>query len=179
MEKVKGEIFYHINAKNGLNPYGFLCEGDNFDTNKFNPFRNSYEVGSNDYNINPLSSAMAYWRFTKEFVFEQTRIELNNNLPSRWKCIWLCNEEQLENWLDEFRKENKEYQVLKVKVEGIIFEADAYWVETDKPKPLNEIRKNARHYWKGNFFRIPSKGEILFEGIGEVVEVLEYQSPNN
>jgi hypothetical protein len=179
MEKVKGDIFYHINAKNGLNPYEFLVKGANFDTKKFNPFRNSYEIGFNDYNKDPLSSAIAYWRFTKEFVFEQTRVELNNNLPSRWKCIWLCNEEQLENWLEEYRKENTEYQLLKVKVDGVIFEADAYWVETDKPKSLIEMRRDASHYWKGEFFRLPGKGEILFEGNGEVVEVLEYSSTNN
>ncbi|WP_430482808.1 DUF2441 domain-containing protein [Rossellomorea marisflavi] len=171
MKKVTEAVLYHINAKNGLNPYELLKIGSVFDTTEFNPFRKSYENGSMDYNIDPVSSAKTYWRFTKEYVFEQTRLSINENLPSRWNCIWLCNEEQLEYWRQFY--EDVEYQILKVKVSGKIFKGDAYWVETYIPKPLVEIRERAIHYWNGDFFSLPGKGEILFEGTVKVKEILK------
>ncbi|MDK8641324.1 DUF2441 domain-containing protein [Niallia taxi] len=175
MQKVKDEILYHFNAKNGLNHFSLLEHGSIIKTENFNPFRNSYEKGSIDYDQHPIATAKAYWRFTKEYVFEQTRMNINNELPSRWKCLWLTEENNKDYWNKYYT--DVEYKLLKLKVTGNIFIADAYWVETEKPIPLEHVGQRAIHYWNGDIFR-NGKQEILFEGTAEVIDVVDHFIPS-
>lgn len=162
MEIVKDRVLYHINSKGSINTYELLKVGDviNTDLTEFNPFRQSYEIGHGKPEI--------YWRFAKEYVIEQKRIEINENLPSRWRCIWLCDEEHLPYWKKEVHNGN--FQVVKMKLNGKLFFGDAHWIEGG-PKPFGQIRRVADYYWNKHVFR-QGKLEYLFEGMAEVMEIL-------
>lgn len=174
MEFVNDGIFYHFNAFNGLNQHNLLDKGSIIKTEGFNPFRNSYELGVMDYEKNPIESAKAYWRFAKEYVIEQTRLNVNTELPSRWNCIWLTDEKHIEYWREYYQ--HLEYKLVKMKVTGKIFRADAHWIEI-QPIPFEEVKERANYYWRGDIFR-PGKMEIMFEGIAEVIDVEEYFVPD-
>lgn len=172
--KVNDEVLYHINRKNSLNTYELLQIGDVIETSKkkFNPFRNSYEIGFQLFEQNPVGSAQMYWRFTKEYIIEDTRLAINPNLPSRWYGLWLSDEEHLGYW-EQMAIINKEkYQIVKMKLNGVLFEGDAHWIELS-PAPLKKVRKNAYHYWSGYIFR-PGKMEYIFEGKAEVIELVKH-----
>lgn len=162
MKHAENETLYHINSESSVNTYKPLKIGDVINTSKdFNPFRKSYEIGT--------SSLEGYWRFTKELAIEQTRMQLNKELPSRWNCLWLTDLEYLEYWKQQVS--NDKFQVLEVKLNGKLFCGDAHWVENN-PSPLNEIRDKAVHYWNGNIFKF-EKLEYLFEGQAEVVSLIK------
>lgn len=179
-KKVTNEILYHINRKNGLNTYSLLQIGDVIETNKkkYNPFRNSYEIcflpyeKEGEIDADPIESAKTYWRFTKELAIEQTRISINPDLPSRWHGIWLSDEEHLGYW-EQMALINKEkYQIVKMKLNGVLFEGDAHWIELS-PTPLEKVREKAYYYWNGCIFR-PGKMEYIFEGKAEVIELVKH-----
>jgi hypothetical protein len=174
MEIVKDKILYHFNAKTTINKFDLLNEGDTFETENFNPFRDSYEHYCGDFKKGLYDSAVAYWRFTKEYIFEEVRQQVNRDLPSRWESIWLTEEDYIEYWRQWYKK--SEYKILKLKVTGKVFIGDAHWVETNGPVPLQRVRRDAFHYWNGDFFRLPGKEEILFNGKAEVLEVLEHNT---
>lgn len=161
MEIVQDRVLYHINSKESINTYKPLKIGDVINTNlrEFNPFRASYEIGYGEPEI--------YWRFAKEYVIEQKRIEINKDLPSRWRCIWLSDEEHLPYWKSEV---NNYYQIVKMNLNGKLFLGDAHWIER-QPIPFQDLRKYAEYYWNKQIFR-PGKLEYLFEGEAEVIEIL-------
>ncbi|SEQ23943.1 Protein of unknown function [Virgibacillus subterraneus] len=169
MKTVKNELLYHINCKNGLNPHPLLNHGETINTGgELNPFRNSYENSYLSYDMGE-ETARTYWRFTKEFVFEQTRLAMNSDLPSRWTGLWVTDEEHLPYW--EHATNCDEYQIVKMELNGKLLEADAYWIESE-PDALSEIRKRAAYYWQGAIFR-PGKMEYLFEGEAKVIEIVK------
>ncbi|WP_368652359.1 DUF2441 domain-containing protein [Ornithinibacillus sp. 4-3] len=161
MEIVQERILYHINSIGNLNTYDKLKIGDiiNTDVKQYNPFRASYETGHGKPEV--------YWRFAKEYVIEQKRIEINENLPSRWRCIWLSDEEHLPYWKT---KVHNNFQIVKMKLNGKLFSGDAHWVEA-QPKPFRDLSRYAEFYWDGQIFR-PGKLEYLFEGKAEVIELV-------
>lgn len=162
MQIVKDKVLYHINSQSSINPGELLNIGDMINTeNKYNPFRNSYEIG--------IGSTGSYWRFAKELAIEQTRMQINRDLPSRWHCVWLSDEEELSYW--KAKVHNQKYQIVKLKLNGKLFTGDAHWLEK-QPCPLSEVREYAKHYWNGDFFR-HSKKEYLFEGTAEVIEIVK------
>lgn len=169
--KVTNEVLYHINRKNSLNTYELLQIGDVVETSKkkFNPFRNSYEIGFQLFEQNPVGSAQMYWRFTKEYIIEDTRLAINPNLPSRWYGLWLSDEEHLAYWEHFALKED--YQIVKMKLNGVLFEGDAHWIELP-PSPLKKVREYAQYYWQGSIFRF-GKMEYIFEGRAEVIEIVK------
>lgn len=162
LEIVQDKELYHINSKGIINTYELLKLGDviNTEIREFNPFRASYEIGYGEPDI--------YWRFAKEYVIEQKRMEINENLPSRWRCIWLSDEERLPYWKEEVHNGN--FQIVKMKLNGKLFLGDAHWIEGD-PKPFGDLRRYAQYYWNGEVFH-PGKLEYLFEGEAEVIEIL-------
>lgn len=160
MQIVKNRELYHINSLSSINPYELLNIGDVIKTDNYNPFRNSYETG--------VASIEAYWRFTKELAIEQTRIQVNERLPSRWNCLWLSDMEHLPYWKKEC---NDNHQIVRMSLNGKLFSCDAFWVEM-QPSPLARVREYANHYWNGEIFR-PGKKEYLFEGTAEVIEIME------
>ncbi|MBS4198325.1 DUF2441 domain-containing protein [Bacillus sp. FJAT-49732] len=168
MQYVEDHTLYHINCMSDFNLYSQFKIGDVIDTSRnYNPFRNNYEIGSTSLNY-AEECAKTYWRFTKEFAIEQTRSQINEDLPSRWRSLWLSDKEHLDYWKSQFV--NEEFQIVKLNLNGKIFLGDAHWIEIE-PSPLLVVREKAINYWTGNIFR-GGKMEYLFEGIAKVVSLV-------
>ncbi|WP_392454797.1 DUF2441 domain-containing protein [Chryseomicrobium aureum] len=171
---VEDHTFYHICRYNSLH-YEALSLGETVQTsNLFNPMRQSWEIGRTSIS-NPRKAAESYWRFTKEQIFEETRISVDPELPSRFQSIWLSDRENLKYWTDlllnttEKDESKKVTSVFKVAVTGKIFAGDAHWIETGNDTlPLKDIREKAMRYWSGEIFRLGHM-EFLLEGKMKVV----------
>ena len=67
---------------------------------------------------------------TRELMFEEVRKELNINLPSRLKCLYVCKtKREIKDWINIFSRTNKkDFQILKLKLTGDIFIGDASFI---------------------------------------------------
>ena len=106
--------------------------------------------------------------FITETIFEQVRNDSFSNYPSRFKCIWLCEESDIPYWKSQLSTESSVY---KVRVTGELHTADSSLLPGDT---LNHdaIRKMARDYWNGIIKKNSSK-EILFSGKVDIIEKME------
>jgi hypothetical protein len=107
-----------------------------------------------------------YLRYTREVVFEEVRQEVNVQLPSRQKGIWLLPDNDPSFWIGKL---NLKSRLLKLKVTGKVHRGseNLLWIRTD---PLNDIRGFAKKYWAG--VDLESKqDELLFEGSVEVLDI--------
>lgn len=95
----------------------------------------------------------------RELIFEDVRRKHYSSLPSRYNCVWLCSEKEVNDWLNTF---NQPCEVFKVKVYGEIHMAEASLLIADF-MGASEIMKLAHRYWSGKSTSIKSK-EILFIG---------------
>lgn len=130
----------------------------NFDMDEF---RLVFETVSN--------SAMV----TRELIFEDVRKEINEGLPSRMKCLYVCeNMEEINRWLEIFKrtnKKNKDYQIVKLELTGKCVTCDASYVLRQNIS-LNKKREQAKSYWSGEVK--DNEKEVLFEGIAVVKEII-------
>ena len=76
---------------------------------------------------NKLSKVnLQYLKWIREEIFEKIRLEINPNLPSRKKGIWLTNKENLKNWWNIL--ESNKRRIYEVQIEkGKIFTADEHF----------------------------------------------------
>jgi hypothetical protein len=106
--------------------------------------------------------------FIAEIIFEQVRNEIFSNCPSRFNCMWLCEENDIPHWKSQFESESSVY---KVRVTGKLHIADSSVLPGDTLSH-DEIRKIAYDYWNGIIKRDSSR-EMLFYGKVEIVEKIE------
>lgn len=103
--------------------------------------------------------------YLKEIIFEEVRKDKFPCLPSRYNCIWLCEEEKVDYWYIALRDQNS--LIYKVKATGKSHIADEKWLINDIV-PGNRIREYANSYWTGELSKKPEL-EILFSGNVEIV----------
>lgn len=107
-------------------------------------------------------------KVARELLYERVRIKLNPSLPSRLKCTWLCEREDVSTWISDFSGVKNSW-IFKVKATGNIFQADGSHIKIDTLR-LSDFECDAENYWRGE----PSKGkilpEILFEGKIEIIK---------
>lgn len=106
----------------------------------------------------------------RELFWESVRLSEFPDRPSRQRCLWLCPSlENARDWLS--RLESKNYQILKVSVNGRLHTANELLLLGDS-EPLEITRAKAREYWQG--LQVEGcREEILFEGKMKVLEILE------
>lgn len=107
-----------------------------------------------------------YW----ELIFESERKEIDINLPSRFSCIYLCDED-LKYWYEKALSEMnvEKIPVYKMEATGHIHHADSQWLELDI-LPDNEIKDIARKYWSGETTEDGKLDEYLFWGDIKILE---------
>jgi hypothetical protein len=112
-------------------------------------------------------------QFSLELVFEQTRLKSFPDLPSRLSSIWLCEKQSDINFWDQLLKGEKKY--FKLKTDGIIFKADARFVDSQN-KIVSEFEELSYNYWSGEPFPLENEREpeILFQGKFYVIEELSH-----
>lgn len=102
-----------------------------------------------------------------ELIFEDVRKTSYSSLPSRFNCIWLCDEDQINYWLSVF---NQPCIVFKVSVTGEAHIADGSLLLADFLK-VSTITELAHRYWGGEIILSKSK-EILFVGDLKILEIV-------
>ena len=110
---------------------------------------------------------------TRELIFEEVRKEVDTELPSRMKCLYVCESmEDINKWLEIFKrtnKKNKDYQIVKLELTGKCVTLDASYVLRQNIS-LNKKREQAKSYWNGEVK--DDEKEVLFEGTAIVKEII-------
>lgn len=119
--------------------------------------------------IKKISKEYAF--YVREQIFEAVRQESFPQLPSRQKCLWVCEEDQIPFWADS--KTDKEPRcLLTLELTGDLFCGDDYWLDADTFSSLTYTDR-AHHYWNGELSDEPHKeflfiGEAVVKSIGEL-----------
>ena len=115
---------------------------------------------------------MQHLKWIREEIFEKNRIEINPNLPSRKKCLWLCSKDGLESWWNTFENSSKKRIIqLDLKDKGKIHIGDAEFLHLDTFS-IAKWEKFSIDYWNGIKTENPDL-EILYEGKFEVIAEFE------
>lgn len=117
------------------------------------------------WHLKHISTETAF--YIREQVFEEIRKNNFNFLPSRQRCIWLTNNENLDYWKTKI--EGK--ALLTLELNGDIFCGDGNWLNVDTFSSV-EYAQRASHYWKGELSSNPQM-EYLFYGQA-IVKKIEY-----
>lgn len=120
-------------------------------------------------NLKNLSKEFAF--YIRERTFEDVRREYYPELPSRQKCLWLSEEDQLPFW--RTMEENTQRSLLVLELSGDIFCGDAFWLTADTFSSI-EYTNRARHYWSGDLTDVPQK-EYLFYGKALIKAILPFK----
>lgn len=190
---VDKEIYYHINTGDEL------AVGNIIDMrNRYNKFHD--EIYDSEYLLDGMDANMLlvnkrrnkeYANFdmdefrlvfetvnnsamvTRELIFEEVRKEIDTELPSRMKCLYVCeNMEDIDKWLEIFKrtsKKDKSYQIVKLELTGKCVTCDASYVLRQNIS-LNKKREQAKRYW--NCEVKDNEKEVLFEGTAVIKEII-------
>ena len=107
--------------------------------------------------------------YIREQVFEDVRKSNFPNLPSRQKCLWLCDEKTLPYWNTAVIGPQR--YLLTLKVEGQLFCGDDNWLTADTFSSV-EYANRAKQYWSGEMTANPRK-EYLFYGEAVVKDITQ------
>lgn len=177
IKSVSGNLLFHINTSNTD-----LKKGDLIHSGKIlNPlFKQFYQndILLNGYHKNIHEYINYYWHFTRETIFEDIRKKYFPHLPSRKKCLFLCDEKNVDYWINaKITSEN--YNILLLKVFGEIFKADTLFIDQTIPNYSNYlpnlayVEECAKDYWSGHII-FSNKVEYLFYGDAEIVDIKKY-----
>lgn len=123
-----------------------------------------------------MSKALSNYDFImREFAMEEVRKKEFPKLPSRFRCMFLSeNEDTCLHNLEGFIKRGagKNLQVIKVKVNGEAHFVKSFGI-TRSGLSFNEYKKEAVKYWSQDQNSKAATKEILFVGDVEVVEILK------
>lgn len=104
--------------------------------------------------------------YKREQTFEEVRKKYHHKLPSRQKCLWVCDEKNLEYWKMACPKGKT---LLTLELTGKIFCGDNGWLITDTLSNM-VYEERARHYWNGEMLEGSPK-EYLFCGKATVKKI--------
>ena len=193
MKEVNKEYYYHICTNNELNigdiittdKYNyFYCSifdseyknNDNLDANQIllNMFNNRKLTFDSINDLNTVLNTISNDAFiTRELMLEEVRKEINIELPSRLKCLFVTKLlEELSTWIDIFNRTNKkEYRMFKLELTGKIFKGDANYILRENIS-LNKKKDKAKLYWNQSITDNPIY-EYLFDGSATIVEEIK------
>lgn len=109
----------------------------------------------------------------RELFLEEYRRLYHPSLPSRWHCLYLCEEEQLKYWKKELN-EDLSYKTFQVEVEGDLFKTSAKYLPPFACN-MEDAMKYASIYWN-LFFNTQEEikqTEYLFQGQLKIVKELK------
>ncbi|WP_394774460.1 DUF2441 domain-containing protein [Flavobacterium sp.] len=115
-------------------------------------------------------------KMLREIIFEDCRTKYFFELPSRQKCFWLSDKEQIEKWWTEFN-DNENKLICKVSVTGNLFHADGSFIQMDIFK-FTDFNELANKYWHGQINSNSDliQKEIIFEGKLKILS--KYDNPS-
>jgi len=189
--KVIGKTLYHISRENSWNIGDVLIAGEqdnqfwcickdyskivNVDGNPMSIFQmidtvSNFELTQNNItflyqNLKDISTETAL--YIREQVFEEVRQRCYPALPSRQKCLWVCEEDQLPYW--KTMNINGQRSLLTLDLNGELFCGDDHWLTKDTFSSVIYAER-AKHYWAGEMSSHPRK-EFLFYGEAIIKEI--------
>src|SRR5574344_1764045 len=124
INNITDEIYYHINTGLKLKVGDTLKIGEKFNNFYYDIYNTEHvekEKDANQYLIDMkkeqnliLDNSIANFIFktvnddamiTRELMFEEVRNEINFNLPSRLKCLYVCKtKEEIKDWISIFKR---------------------------------------------------------------------------
>lgn len=106
-----------------------------------------------------------------ETIFETVRLKSYAELPSRQKCIWVCDEADLPTWSTLFQE--SKLLLYRVSLTGKMHRGDGSFISADLFK-FEQFEELAVKYWNGEQNENPMERmpEYLFEGTITVLDVL-------
>ena len=116
-------------------------------------------------NLKTISKECAF--YIREQVFEDIRTKYYPDKPSRQKCLWVTDEEQLSYW--KTISPNTPRCILTLELDGIIFCGDDYWLTVNTFSSI-VYAERAHHYWSGETSSHSHK-EYLFYGLATIKEL--------
>lgn len=190
LNNIKDETYYHINTGQNLQVGDILEIGKRFNNFYYEIYNiehlengkdaNRYLIDMKKGKNLVLNNDIANLIFktvndsamiTRELMFEEVRKELNPNLPSRLKCLYVCKtKKEIKDWINIFRRTNKkDFQIVKLKLTGSIFVGDASFILRQNIS-LNRKKEQAKMYWNGE--KKDKINEYLFVGTAVVEDIL-------
>ena len=182
--KVENKIMYHISRNNswndgdiinaGLdeNPFWNICKNyskmirvNGVEMSVFEMIErvNNFDVTQQNISflyqvLKDISKETAF--YIREQIFEDVRNKEYSMLPSRQKCLWVCEEDQISFW--KTINEGRQCSLLTLELTGELFCGDDHWLKADTFSSV-EYLERAKHYWSGEMSTNPRK-EFLFYG---------------
>ena len=138
LEEVDNKVVYHIFIPN---PYYSM---------EINSVGNTNQLSIRQFNCG--------YKGCVENAAEETRIGINANAPSRFKCLFVCNEQSVRHWYNHFVKRNKILRptIYELEVTGKIFWSYAELLQSVV-------------YWNPNILSNLQEYEGVFEGEYQVI----------
>ncbi|AIQ57652.1 DUF2441 domain-containing protein [Paenibacillus borealis] len=112
-------------------------------------------------------------RAIREALVEMVRLQEYPEYPSRLSCLYAAKSyEDALKWKELFvAHHRKVLQIVKLRVQGSIFEGDGNLLPKEDGIPFSRKIEQAREYWKGNILNeLP---ELLISGTIEVAEIID------
>ena len=100
----------------------------------------------------------------RELILEEVRSRYFVNLPSRRKCIWLCDEQSLEKWI-KYLEAKDDAKIFEVETKGNLFVSrDSLLPQLHYPRDV--MYKMAYDYWNRSeeSLKDADDKEYLFQG---------------
>ncbi|MED4403252.1 DUF2441 domain-containing protein [Metabacillus fastidiosus] len=176
MEIVEDRVFYHIYRKVSWNPYSMWELGHTYFIGKErNPFIKYYDLTDCVYNQNDnqslISAIRHYQIYVREQIFEEVRKEFFPNMPSRFKGLWVIEEDikTLNYWWKVFGESGT---IIKLILNGKIHRGNEQYLQLTG-READFIRQQAFKYWSGSKGLNPN--EVVFEGFAKVYEIVNPQ----
>lgn len=137
---------------------------------KFFKFRKKEDI------FNIAHKLEAYDVVLKELALEEVRAEHFKDLPSRFHCMYLSISKDIalknmEIMANNREKPGKVFQTVAVKLNGEIFKAGKVYVNREG-KSYAYYKRKAIDYWNQKEVKDEEVKEILFEGEGEIIDIL-------
>lgn len=111
--------------------------------------------------------------FKRETSLEDCRKDNYSSLPSRLHSIYLSDKDGLEYWQDTIVPQNRESEVFKVYVTGIIFKTNEQLLPKEETT-YGESYNASFKYWNPKFKDVPNyTNEYLVQGKVKILEKLK------
>jgi len=194
VSQIQGKLLYHISRENNWEIGQTVVAGEQENPfwgsfKKYNPQESlsgeklplrkilrkystcPWDVSQNTVNLlyqhlKDMSTEFAF--YVREQTFESVRKECFPQRPSRQKCLWLTDKNQIPYWLTLNPKTPR--SLLTLDLCGEIFCGDAYWLEADSFSSFEYVDR-AQRYWSGEWSCNP-RIEYMFCGTATVKRIV-------
>ena len=173
------EYVYHVVTERPMRLGQVISLGGNYHNGVYNRVTTFFNIINDSEFQNEISdlikSDMENWAKVahREAALEKVRLEGFKNYPSRMACLYTSRTlEEAENWAEFFKTLGRRvYSIVKLQVNGNIFDADACNCFDGTENEAENIEK-AFHYWNKDIKNEKPVIETLVDGEITVVEIV-------